>query len=224
MNFKTLNDVIRLLESFDSENTNDQYSNNISGFKKWIVDNEIRNNDMVIEEPDWEGKKSGRTAESFIATLLIRLNRYAKLYSESAIYDSEFSTQEDFIYLINLKSFGEMTKTELIKRNIHEKSAGVLIINRLIKQGWVVQKDSDIDKRSKVLTITSDGLDTLDKQMEKIRNATNIISGKLSYNEKIQLINILNKLDQYHNPIYQKNIDSSILLDQVIKEYSFGEN
>jgi hypothetical protein len=33
------------------------------------------------------------------------MNRYAKAYSKSAIHGSEFSTQEDFVYLINLKAF-----------------------------------------------------------------------------------------------------------------------
>src|SRR5690554_5295977 len=91
------------------------------------------------EEPYWEGKEKGRSPESVINTLIVHMNRYAKSYSKSAIYDSEFSTQEDFIYLINLKAFGAMTKMELIKKNIQEKPVGMQIINRLIENGWVDQ-------------------------------------------------------------------------------------
>lgn len=112
------------------------------------------------------------------------MNRYAKSYSKSAIFGSEFSTQEDFIYLINLKAFGEMTKMELIKRNVHEKPAGMQVINRLIAQGWVNQTDSDTDKRSKVLKISNKGMQILERQMDKIRKATEIVTGDLTHNEK----------------------------------------
>lgn len=117
-----------------------------------------------------------------------------------------------------------MTKIELIKKNIHDKSAGILTINRLIKQGWVEQTNSAKDKRSKVLKMTQQGIIALDQQMNKIRNASKIVTGNLNYTEKIQLIKILDKLDRFHNPIYNRNIDSNQLIETVLKDYSFGEN
>lgn len=224
MNFRIIKDVIQLLEKFDSENTGDGYSDDIDGFKHWIYDKEVSRIQSVNDEPLWEGKEHGRTPESVISTLLVHLNRYAKTYSKSAISDSEFSTQEEFIYLINLKSFGTMTKMELIKKNIQDKSAGVLIINRLIKNGWVEQTNSQTDKRTKVLKITEKGLNTLELQMDKIRNATNIVTGNLSYPEKIELIKILDKLDKFHHPIFSRSIESQHLLDTVYKEYPFGKD
>lgn len=146
------------------------------------------------------------------------MNRYAKSYSKSAIFGSEFSTQEDFIYLINLKAFGEMTKMELIKRNVHEKPAGMQVINRLIAQGWVNQTDSDTDKRSKVLKISNKGMQILERQMDKIRKATEIVTGDLTHNEKMDLIRLLNKLNDFHQQIYDKNIDPEYLLNDVLKD------
>jgi len=154
MNFKLVKEVIKLLEKFDSENKGESYIDDIDGFKKWIYDNEVIKIQSIEDEPIWEGKENGRSPESVISTHLVHMNRYAKTYSKSAISDSEFNTQEEFIYLINLKSFGTMTKMELIKKNIQDKSAGILIINRLIKQGWVEQTNSQTDKRTKVLKIT----------------------------------------------------------------------
>jgi len=224
MNFRTIKDVIQLLEKFDSENTKENYSDDIDGFKHWIYDKEVSRIQSVNDEPVWEGKENGRTPESVISTLLVHLNRYAKTYSKSAISDSEFNTQEEFIYLINLKTTGTMTKMELIKKNIQDKSTGILIINRLIKQGWVEQTNSQTDKRTKVLKITEKGLYTLELQMDKIRNATNIVTGNLSYPEKIELIKILDKLDKFHHPIFSKNIESPNLIDTVYKDYPFGKD
>lgn len=221
MDFKLVKELVQLLEKFDSENIDADHSGDINGFKKWICNNERIRKQSDEDELNWEGKQHGRTPESVISTQLVHLNRYAKTYSKSAIADSEFNTQEEFIYLINLKSFGTMTKMELIKKNIQDKSSGMLIINRLIKQGWVEQTNSDSDKRSKILKITQKGLETLELQMDKIRSASNIVTANLTYPEKIELIKILDKLDKFHHTIFSRGIESHKLLDTVINDYSF---
>ncbi|WP_332021179.1 hypothetical protein [Kaistella sp.] len=88
------------------------------------------------------------------------------------------------------------------------------IINRLIEQNWVTQKDSLKDKRQKVISITQSGISALEMQMDKIRLATDIVSGNLTSNEKMELIRLLKKLNHFHLPIYEKNIDSKNLLNE----------
>lgn len=222
MNYTLIKDFIDLLQEFENEvhACPDLYPGTIQGFKTWISDKENAEADH-FDEPYWEGKENGRTPESAISTLLVHLNRYAKTYSKSAILDSEFSTQEDFIYLINLKAFGEMSKMALIKKNIHDKPVGMLIIARLLRQGLIEQTDSDLDKRSKLIRITERGLMILEQQMEKIRQATNIVAGNLTHKEKMELIRILNKLDRFHYPIFSRNIHSDQLINTVYDEYSF---
>lgn len=213
MNYGLLKDIIDLVEQYELENSKTNEIT-VNGFRRWIASN-LKETEL---EPDWEGKENGRSPESVINTLIVHMNRYAKSYSKSAIFDSNFSTQEDFIFLINLKAFGEMTKMELIKKNVQEKPAGMQIINRLIAQKWVAQKDSKTDKRSKVISITDKGLKALDAQMDKIRQATSIVTGDLTYNEKMELIRLLNKLNDFHKPIYDKNIEPENLLKEALKK------
>lgn len=220
MNYTITKEVIGLLEQFEAENITNSYSHDIQGFKKWISDKESSDNEYK-DEPYWEGKENGRTPESAISTLLVHLNRYAKTYSKSAIADSDFSTQEDFIYLINLKAFGSMTKMELIKKNIQDKPSGMLIIARLLKHEWIEQSESEIDKRNKIINITEKGIEALDKHMQKIRSATEIVAGNLTHHEKMDLINILNKLDRFHYPIFSRNINSKDLIKTIYEEYPF---
>ncbi len=211
MKYQLLKEIIGLVEEFEQENVDGIYSTDANGFKRWIVTKATD----VLEEPNWDGKENGRSPESVISTLIVHMNRFAKSYSKAAIWESDFSTQEEFIYLITLRSFGEMTKMELIRRNIHEKPAGMAIINRLIKQGWIRQHDSKLDRRSKLLYITENGLSALDGQMGKIRHATQIVSGDLTYHEKITLISLLDKLSKFHQLIYDRNIAPEKLLEQV---------
>ncbi|UKB86009.1 hypothetical protein LF887_10400 [Chryseobacterium sp. MEBOG06] len=108
MNYNLIQEVIELVQQFETENDNNiSYRNDLSGFKEWMSDCFDHHSE---NETHWEGKENGRGADSVICTFLTHMSRYAKLYSKSAIRDSMFSTQEDFIYLITLKSFGAMSK------------------------------------------------------------------------------------------------------------------
>lgn len=200
MKSKLLHEVIDLVDRFQSDSHH--YSADIHGFKLWVADGLEEREPMDVVA--WEGKDEGRSPESVINTLLVHLNRYAKTYSKSAIYDSDFSTQEEFIYLINLKAFGAMSKMELIKKNVQDKPTGMQIINRLIAHGWIGQSDSETDGRSKIIKITKKGKTALEQQMKKIRQATKIVAGDLTQHEKMKLIQLLEKLDHFHNPIFLK--------------------
>lgn len=216
MNYKLIQDVIDLIRQFESEQRNSSNSEiDVEDFKRWIATQ--YNNESLPKEPNWEGKENGRSPESVINTLIVHMNRYAKCYSKSAIFGSDFSSQEDFIYLINLKAFGEMTKMDLIKKNVHDKPAGIQIINRLILHDWVKQTTSETDKRSKVLKITKKGIKALEGQMAKIREASQIVTGDLTHPEKMELIRLLNKLNDFHRPIYDQNIKPEDLLKEVRK-------
>lgn len=216
MNYNLIKDILDLFVEFENQNPGlNKSAVTIDDFKKWIVIN--YNAEDLTTEQNWEGKEKGRSPESVINTLIVHMNRYAKSYSRSAIFGSDFSSQEDFIYLINLKAFGDMTKMDLIKKNVHEKPVGMQIINRLISKGWVNQMASEIDKRSKVLKITDRGIQVLDKQMDKIRKATEIVTGDLTQNEKMELIRLLNKLNDFHKSIYDKNIEPEYLLEKALK-------
>ena len=215
MNYALIQDVIALVKDFEALSANPDADINM--FKRWVAA-ECLNQQKL--EPDWEGKADGRSPESMINTSIVHLNRYARTYSKSVIFGSPFSTQEDFIYLIVLKACGAMSKMELIKRNIQDKPVGMQIISRLLRQGWVEQRNSETDKRSKVVKITQKGIDTLEKQMDKIRQATSIVTGDLTYDEKMELIRLLNKLRDFHHPIYSQHLEPDMLLEEALKKKS----
>ncbi len=160
------------------------------------------------EEPYWEGKERGRSAESVINTMLVHMFKYARLHAKNVLVDSPFVSQDDFIYLISLRAHGDMSKMALIRRNIHEKPVGSKIIKRLIEQGWAAEYADETDKRVRMLRLTASGAAMLDEHMDKIRVASKAVTGDLTTSEKMQLIRLLLKLDAFHNKSYQ---DGSIL-------------
>lgn len=219
MNYNLLKTLISLAEDFENQNQEQQYNHDIQGFEDWLYQKRIKAR-QEKQEPDWEAKENGRSAESVINTLLVHLNRYARMYAKAAIQPSGFSTPEEFIYLINLKAFGAMTKMQLIKKNIQEKSAGMQIINRLLHQGWIQQRESAEDKRSKVICISPEGEQELATCMDHIRTASHMVTGDLSHAEKMELIRLLSKLDHFHNPVYCQNLAPEELLETVSAQFS----
>src|SRR5690606_17035671 len=164
MNYKLVKEIINLVEEFEEQMPSTSYNANVEGFKQWL---QAGKSGLIAhpEEPYWEGKENGRSPESTINTLIVHMNRYAKTYSRSAISDSDFSTQEDFIYLITLKSFGAMGKMELSKRNIQNIPAGMKVIDRLREKSCIEQQTSETDRRSKITKTTDLGREALDRQM-----------------------------------------------------------
>lgn len=216
MNYQLLKDVLDLVQTFENQKpAQSSQTADIEDFKCWVAAG--CNAGAGYPEADWKGKENGRSPESVINTLILHLSRYAKAYSKAAIHNSGFSTQEDFIYLISLRAFGAMSKMTLIKTNVQEKPAGMQIINRLINAGWVEQTDSETDKRSKVIRITSKGLAALDSQMDAIRCASAVVTGNLTKEEKMALIRLLSKLDDFHNPLYCRNLKPEMLLEEAFK-------
>jgi DNA-binding MarR family transcriptional regulator len=216
MNYALVRELINLAEQFESENQDMNFATDIDGFKKWLRQENIVAQSLEME-PDWDGKENGRTPESVISTMIVHMNRYAKTYSKSAIHGSNFSTQEEFIYLITLQAYGQMTKMELIRKNIQDKPSGTLIINRLLQQGWVTQVDSKVDKRSKELQLTSKGKSALGQIKKRIDVATKLVAGNLTRVEQLELIRLLQKLENFHQPIFLKNIDRAELLDKATR-------
>lgn len=196
MKYDLITDLISLVKLYEKEYPDQDQD--VVLFGQWLSEYLRKNGHSVLIEPEWEGKSKGRSPDSVINTSLVHLYRYAKLQAKSAIADTDFSTPDDFIYLITLMSFGSMSKTALIKMNVHEKSAGIQIVNRLINTGLVEQTGDSADKRSKRIHITSKGMELLNGSMQNIRAATRNVTEPLSYQEKMDLIRLLNKLENFH--------------------------
>lgn len=167
-------------------------------FSQWLSDYYRKNGHDASDEPEWVGKSKGRSADSVINTSLVHLYRYAKLQAKAAIVGTQFSTPDDFIYLISLDSFGSMTKSSLIKLNVHEKSAGIQIVNRLINNGLVEQSATEGDKRNRMIHLTAKGKELLNQSRQNIKKASMNVTEPLSHQEKLDLIILLTKLETHH--------------------------
>jgi hypothetical protein len=135
---------------------------------------------LLLKEKQQKGKlgfaKSAMPDQpaSVLAKMLGRLGRLLNNYAGIALRQCGLSSFEDFFYLNDIAVNDHPKKTEVIYANFNELSSGLLILDRLIRAGLVVEKPDNKDKRLKRLTITKKGTAVLGECYAKLNriNAT----------------------------------------------------
>lgn len=150
-----------------------------------------------------------RTATN-VSILVSLLYRYAKMYSRKAMKESGLKSVDEFALLITLMTHDTISKQELIKEQVLEKTSGIEIVNRLIRQGFVDQFDGDKDRRSKLLRITPQGRKEILQILPRMNQVSKIVVGNLTQTEQNLLTFLMRKLDHFHNDIFMNYKDAGL--------------
>ena len=137
-----------------------------------------------------------------ISILVVLLYRYAKGYIKKALASSDLKNGDDFSFLITLMTHESLTKIELTKLLVMEKTSGNEIINRLVNHGFIEQMPDKDDRRSIRIRITDFGRSEVIKLLPEMQLVSRIVTGNLNQNEIRTLSYLLRKLDDYHNDIF----------------------
>lgn len=137
-----------------------------------------------------------------ISILVVLLYRYAKGYIKKALAGSDLKNGDDFSFLITLMTHESLTKIELTKLLVMEKTSGNEIINRLVNHGFIEQMPDKDDRRSIRIRITDFGRSEVIKILPEMQLVSRIVTGNLNQNEIRTLSYLLRKLDDYHNDIF----------------------
>lgn len=179
--------------------------------------NSVHQPDTINDDKIRGGKdawKATQDTENKIATnvsiLVTLLFRYAKMYTRKALKDSGVKTVEEFAILITLLTHDSISKQELIREQVLEKTSGIEIVNRMIRQGYIQQFAGAKDRRSKLLRITEEGTSELMQILPKMNMVSKIVVGNLTTTEQNQLIYLMRKLDHFHNEIFLNEKDAEL--------------
>jgi DNA-binding MarR family transcriptional regulator len=153
------------------------------------------------EEYKWI-KDESRSTSIDISILIVMMYHYAKGYIKKALKESCLQTPDEFSFLITLMTYKSMSKSELITKQVMEKTSGSEVIRRLIKRGLIVESADEKDKRSIRVSITKTGREEIIKTLPLMGDVSEIVVGNLSAEEINTLSYLLKKLDYFHNDIY----------------------
>jgi MarR family transcriptional regulator, lower aerobic nicotinate degradation pathway regulator len=209
LDYSFLKQLIALAEEYEQQTGNNKPE--FAAFRSWLQGEELPVVDTTRTVP--EGYGEGHMP-GMIARMIVFMYRYAKLYIKKALEGLELQSIEEFGYMTILIQFQPLTKTALIQKNIHEKPTGMEIIKRLVKLGYIEEKQHGEDKRSKNLFVTEKGrtmMAGLYKNMDKV---SRLILGDLNVAEQWQLFTVLKRLDNFHKPIFLDNLQK---VDEILE-------
>jgi DNA-binding MarR family transcriptional regulator len=212
MNIHLLRTLLDYMEQYEQETTREHA--NIAHFADWLSKATMPKNDVpqII---------SPQNIDIMLCKWITAMYRYVKVYSRKAFKDTAVGGIDEFVYLMHLFAEGNMSKTTLFEKNIHEKPTGIQIINRLIQQGFIEQTDYVHDKRSKELSITQKGRGALMEALPPANSISQLAVGVLTDAEKGQLFQLLKKLDDFHQPIFLGNeIEDKEGINKVLLRFS----
>lgn len=210
---KILIELIELLDEFESEREVVGQEMNMSDFLGFLNSkNRYENIKTKQLKGDYAGYKYEETdgPVTDISILIVLMFRYAKGYIKKALRDSAIKTADEFSFLMTLMTYESLSKSELIQKQVMEKTSGTEIINRMIKMGLIESFNDESDKRSVRVKMTPAGRMEIIKILPEMQKVSKIVTGNLNETEKNTMAYMLRKLEHYHNDIFMNKKDSEL--------------
>jgi len=210
---KILIELIELLDEFESEREVVGQEMNMSDFLGFL---NSKNRSENIKTKQLKGDYAGYKYEETdgpvtdISILIVLMFRYAKGYLKKALRDSAIKTADEFSFLMTLMTYESLSKSELIQKQVMEKTSGTEIINRMIKMGLIESFNDETDKRSVRVKMTPAGSMEIIKILPEMQKVSKIVTGNLNETEKNTMAYMLRKLEHYHNDIFMNKKDSEL--------------
>ena len=208
--YNLVHQLLYLVEEFEKENKGKELG--LSDFSGCLI-NHLSNSSQPVTNLDVRfGNQEAKTQElayqidKAIGRLLVYMSRYAKSYIKKTLEGTPLQSQDDFTCLAILLTHENLSKSDLIKRNMQEKTSGAEVIRRLLAAGLVKQWDDTIDKRSVRISITESGKELLHRVLDDMNHVGKMITGNLSYSEKLEFHHLLQKLEAFHFKLHDEKI------------------
>jgi MarR family transcriptional regulator, lower aerobic nicotinate degradation pathway regulator len=208
MDYRLLKEIIPLLEDYEKHCSQNALEPDMEKFMLWYLDkNKLSKGADNFKSPSMEaqGDENAR-----ITQLLALMHKYLRFYLKKAFEGSPLSSPDDFGFLATLLIVGKMRKNELIEKNTMEFSSGVEIIKRLEKNGLIESVTDSADKRAKLVDLTRSGKMLIVHLLPIMGQIGQIATAGLEGHEKTFLLEILTKLNLFHNPVFHQAKKESI--------------
>jgi DNA-binding MarR family transcriptional regulator len=145
-----------------------------------------------------------------MAKLLGRIHKLHSVYAIAALKQCGITTIEEFLYLNSVANMPNPKKTVVIYSNFSELSSGLLVIERLVKRGYLKENVDKEDKRSKKLTITTKGLKVLKGCYTNMSLTDSIFFGEIPIDDLQLCLQLLKPIEIRFSASWQKDKGKSI--------------
>ncbi|MEL6252470.1 MAG: MarR family winged helix-turn-helix transcriptional regulator [Bacteroidota bacterium] len=209
MKYDKIKELMDHFEAFENETG----SQEISSFAHWL-------HKKSLKENYYQGPKLEQQLNERIVEELGKINNYTKHYIKKVTRESPLAGWNDMVAIIILYYAGSRRKTEVIQMGLMELSPGMEVVRRLLRLDMIEEFPDPDDGRAKRIKLTKKGREMFVEMEKEIKKVSKIMSGNLNVEEKQQLLFILEKLQNYHYPIWIEDQDSAI--DKILDKYQLN--
>ncbi|MEM6805535.1 MAG: MarR family winged helix-turn-helix transcriptional regulator [Bacteroidota bacterium] len=209
MKYDKLKELMDYFAAYEEETG----SQDIASFSHWLQK-------KSTESVTTQGSKLEQQINERVVEGLGKINNYLKHYIKKVTKDSPFAGWNDLVAMAILYHSEDRRKTELIQIALMELSPGMEVVRRLLRQDLIKEFPDPKDKRAKRISLTDKGKKLYREMEEKIQRVNIIVNGNLNPNEKQQFLYLLEKLQQFHYPIWVQDQEGEIT--QILEKYSFS--
>ncbi|MEO1021691.1 MAG: MarR family winged helix-turn-helix transcriptional regulator [Bacteroidota bacterium] len=137
-----------------------------------------------------------------VSYFLARLSSFLDAWVKLSYRDVPLVSIADFSILKTVEELKNPTKKDILARVIIEPSTGIESIKRLTKRGIFKEYNDQEDRRLKRVQLTAKGSDLCATMNRKMTNLGHFLLSALDEQEKRALFPILNKLNNFHQELY----------------------
>ena len=199
-----INQIIKLIEYWKAFRAQGA-AGNLEAFGQWLAQQEAQN--KTFDVPN-EYFQSPNLAVGF---LLGNVMAYAEVWTKLAFRDLPLQGFHDFGMLKFVEDKTNPTKKEVAADSILEDSTTFEAIKRLGKQGLLAEAPDPKDRRVRRVTITEAGKQVVQQAMQQAVAMSDLLVGNLDAQEKEALINMLQKLAQFHDHMYRNTTKEHVI-------------
>lgn len=180
---------------------------NLNEFALWL-----HNNTEPVNVPEFGNNNDIKNPpiQAHIGQLMDKLTRYSDMYIKKALNDIGLNNVEDLKFLGGTLHLNHPRKSDLVSHNMTEFTSGSEVIKRLIAKGFITEEDDAEDKRSKRLSITPKGIETLQQCGPRMQKVSKLIYHNISKAEMAFLYSILKRIEENQKIVWPAYKDSSL--------------
>lgn len=192
--YDVIKEVMELLDEFwESE---EAVHKSAESFCQYVLDKRFNGAHFRYIVKNMGGQKHS------IGYLIGKMCRYARFYNRELLRHTEFATPEEFGLAASLIHGKTPKKTELLSKEVIEVPTGMAILKRLVHKGILLEIQDAEDKRALRIGLTPFGREKVLEAFKILSPLNEVITGPLSDEEAERLVELLCKLDEFHQNNY----------------------
>lgn len=153
--------------------------------------------------------------DQVLAKIIDRIGKIYSMYASNLLKSIDIGSVNEFLYLNNAQHIEMPRKINLINNNFNELSSGLLILERLKKKGLLIENTDPNDKRSKLITLTTEGQEKLKACYELLDKVNQIIFKDMQTDDIMLCIQLLKPVETKFSSL--SIADKKLNFDEIYK-------